>query len=201
MEEVLTKLKKDKNKSFLSIFLKITTVILLITNIIFGIAYMRLAGKQQVVVGINQDGIPQNVVYKGSNISNLVNHKQFITHFLNLIYDWNKDNYKENIERATDYMNRSLTSNYLDEIDRGGFIEQVQEYEMTSSLTIQQIKDDSLIQYKDGYQITVNAMKLRITDFIDRSIPVEIDIAFRPTEVSKNNIWGLEIFEIKERNI
>lgn len=201
MENVINKLNKDKNKSFLSLFLKITTIILLITNITLGVAYMKLSAKQQVVVGINEKGIPQNVVYKGSNISNLVNHKQFLTQFLNLVYDWNKENYKQNIERATNFMNKNLTANYLDEIKRGGFIEQVEEYEMTSSLTIQSINEDSLKQYQDGYIITVNAMKLRITDFIDRSIPVEIDIAFRPTDITKNNIWGLEIFEIKERNV
>lgn len=201
MEEVLKKMNKDKNKKFLSLFLKITTIILLITNIIFGIAYMKLAGKQQVVVGVNNNGIPEEVVYKGSNISNVVNHKQFLTHILNMVYDWNKDNYKSNIEKATPYMSKSLTANYLEEIQRGGFIDQVIEYEMTSSLTIQSINDDSLVKYKDGYKITVNALKLRITDFIDRTIPVEIDIAFRPVEVSKNNLWGLEIFELKERNI
>lgn len=206
LEEVLNKLRKDKNKEFLNLFLKISTVVLLISNLVlviaFGVAYFNLSKKQQVVVGINQDGIPtENVVYKGSNMANLVNHKQFLTQLLNLVYDWNKDNYKKNIEKATNYMSSNLSNNYLDEIERGGFIEQVQEYEMTSSLTIQSINEDSLVEYKNGYMITVNALKLRITDFIDRSIPVEIDIAFRPTEITNSNIWGLEIFEIKERNI
>lgn len=201
MEKIINKLNKDKNKSFLSLFLKITTIILLLTNITLGVAYMRLSAKQQVVVGINEEGIPQNTIYKGSNISNLVNQKQFMTHTLNLIYDWNKDNYRKNIEKATNFMSNDLKNNYLEEIKRGGFIEQVEEYEMTSSLTIQSIDDDSLEKYKDGYKITISAVKLRITDFIDRTIPVEIDVAFRPVKVDNNNLWGLEIFEIKERNI
>lgn len=190
-----------RNNYQTSLLLKITLFVLLLSNVVLGGCLYLVINKSPIVIGLSDHGVPEAYPVKEAPLSHLVNYQYFITVFLNHIYDWDYKNYANNIKKALPMMSASLREEYMEEIKRGGYIDQVNEYQLTSSLTIRQIDSESINPYQGGYRIKVIAQKLKIHDFIDRSIPVEIHVAFRPTNISSDNIWGLEIFEIKERNL
>lgn len=164
-------------------------------------SFFRLANKEQIVVGIDKNGMPIPMEVKNQDIENLINYRQFITYLLNRLYDWNNETYVAQIQKALPLMAEDIRSDYLKEVEEGGYIETINKYEMTSSIQIRKFLEDSAREYKDGYIIDVETVKLRITDFIDRSSIVRISVAFRPTTISSDNIWGLEVFELEETTI
>lgn len=190
-----------RNNYQTSLLLKITVFVLLLSNVVLGGCLYLVINKSPIVIGLSDHGVPEAYPVKEAPLSHLVNYQYFITVFLNHIYDWDYKNYAGNIKKALPLMSNSMREEYMEEIKRGGYIDQVNEYQLTSSLTIRQIDSENITPYQGGYRIKVVAQKLKIHDFIDRSIPVEILVAFRPTNISSDNIWGLEIFEMKERNI
>mgnify|MGYP006284960479 CR=1 FL=1 len=195
------KVKEQSNTFSISLLLKILVIVLSLTVLVLSLLLVNAMGQEETIVALKPDNTPVPTEIKENKISYLVDYEKFLHIFLNQLYDWNYQNYVDNIKGAIPLMSSSLKKQYLNEIKEGGYIEQVNDYQITSSLTIQKIKTDSIKKYKGGYKVKVQALKLKVRDFIDRSIPVEIVIAFRPTDISKNNVWGLEVFEIKERNL
>ena len=201
-------LDAKKERNLLKKILIISVIILLISNSILSIMLYRTINKKATIVALRSDMTPIPTEVKKGTLGKMVDYEKFVRIFLNQIYDWDHKNYKEQIEKALPMMSGEARKDYLHEINRGGYIEQVRDYKLTSSLVIRNI--DSLRGYKDGYQITVQGEKILVKDFTgendnpvfsDNKSEVKIDVAFRVTEISEENYWGLEIFEIKERSI
>jgi|GEM_PF-2393358 len=178
--------------------LKIVTFILLVVVIGLTVSLIITLNKEQIVVGVNKQGVPIPMEIKDKRVENMINYKQFITYFLNSVYDWNSDTYIDQIEKALPLMAEDIRGDYIQEMKKGGYIETIKKNQITSSIQVKKILTDKAKKYKDGYLVKVQAVKLRVTDFIDRTSPVKIKIAFRPVDISSKNIWGLEVFEIKE---
>lgn len=200
LEEKILERKTGYNISY---FTKIIVFSLIILLLIESIALVILINRKPRVVVVSSEGIPLPNKVTDKELTNLINTKQFILFFLNQLYDYNKDNYVEKIKGAFPLMSKSLQEQYLNEIETGGYIEQVNKYEITSSLTVKRITDSDIKKLQDnkGYLVKVNATKLKVTDFIDRNIDVNIEIGYRPAKFTKDNIWGLEVFYIKEENL
>lgn len=197
-EKIKEKIAEKNNKNIFSAGMKIIIFLIIIIAVMQVITMLQVINNKTEIVGISEDGIPVEVTRKGNNMSNQINLEQFMRGFVGLLYNWDSDIYKENIERASLLMSNDLNKNYLEEIERNGYIEQVKEYDIVSNFTIKNVDMDNIRSYKDGYKIKVKGVKLEINDFIKRKKPLNIEIAFKTKDISKNNIWGIEVFEIKE---
>jgi len=181
--------------------LKIICFILVILLGVLTYSFFQLSNREQIVVGIDGSGIPVPMEVKEENIENLINYKQFITYLLNCLYNWNSETYIDQIKKALPLMADDIQKDYLMEVEEGGYIDTINHYKITSSIQIRRFLEDTAREYKDGFIIEIIAVKLRVTDFIDRTSTVKVSIAFRPTDISNENIWGLEMFELKEQRI
>jgi hypothetical protein len=179
--------------------LKVICFILLIFLGVLTYSFFQLSRREQIVVGIDNNGMPVPMEVKQVGIENLINYKQFITYLLNCLYNWNNETYIEQIRRALPLLAEDIRKEYLSEVEEGGYIDTIRQYKIISSIQIKRFLEDTARTYKDGFIIDVEAIKLRVTDFIDRTSTVRISVAFRPTNFTPDNIWGLEVFEIVER--
>ena len=200
-DKVKETLKDNSKYKSLSIGIKLVLFLMFIIIVLQSFTVYSLLNNESQIVGITEKGIPIKLKKKDREMSNLINIEQFMRHFTNLIYDWNYKTYEENIEKATSLMSNDLKEQFLSEIKKGGYIEQVKDYKITSSFTIRQVDVKNIKNYKNGYKVIIKGYKLEITDFIDRKKPMQIEIGFKTTDISNNNIWGLEVFEIKERRL
>lgn len=194
----------EKNAGYnISYFIKIVVFSLIVILVIESIAVVFLINRKPKIVVVSSEGIPLPNKLSNEKLINLINTKQFILYFLNQLYDYNKDNYVEKIRGGFPLMSKSLQEQYLNEIETGGYIEQVNKYDITSSLTVKRIneRDIKKLDNNKGYLVKVHATKLKVTDFIDRNIDVDIEIGYRPAKFTEDNIWGLEVFYIKEENL
>lgn len=197
----------SKDKKLLRKVLVISVITLLLSNAVLAVMLYISFNKKATIVALTPDMTPVPTEVKKGTLGKMVDYEKFIRIFLNQIYDWDHNSYKEQIKKVLPIMSGEAREDYLAEIEGGGYIEQVKEYKLTSSLVIRTVED--LRSYKDGYRITVQGEKILVKDFSgdeddfvfsDNKTEVKIDVAFRVDDISEDNYWGLEIFEIKERS-
>lgn len=179
--------------------LKITVMALVIILLILSFSIYKLSAKQQIVVGLDQNNMPVPMEIKSEEIGNLINYKQFISYFLVTLYSWDNNTYISTIRSVVPMMADTTKDQYLKILQEKKYLDVFKEQKITSVIKIIRIKEDTIIKYKSGFQIKVEATKIRLVDFIEREQIVEFTIGFRPCRPSQDNIWGLEIFELYER--
>lgn len=179
--------------------LKITVMALVIILLILSFSIYKLSAKQQIVVGLDQNNMPVPMEIKSEEIGNLINYKQFISYFLVTLYSWDNNTYISTIRSVVPMMADTTKDQYLKILQEKKYLDVFKEQKITSVIKIIRIKEDTIIKYKSGFQIKVEATKIRLVDFIERKQIVEFTIGFRPCRPSQDNIWGLEIFELYER--
>lgn len=198
------KLSQNKNKQFFLLFLKITNIALLVAILILSFSYVKLSQQKLAVIGVNANNEPLQegvITYKGSNMGNIVNKEQFLKTVINLLFNYNKDTYEMNLNQALQYMNREVAENYMKEIEIKGFKERVKDLELRSFATVKRINWNEEREYKDGRLVTADVIIVEGKNLDENTIYKKIDIAYRTTEYSRNNIWGLEIIKMDERNV
>jgi hypothetical protein len=160
-----------------------------------------LAGKRQLVVGIDSNMLPVPLRVKKMNLERLIDYKQFLISFLNRLYYWDTDTFQSQKRLALGLMTSEVQKQYIEIVENEPFTSLIKDGKMISAITPLKISDQ-VEKYKDGYITELEANKIRIINHaLDRVSRVKFRIAFRSCEANDENFWGFEVFELTEIDI
>lgn len=180
--------------------LKFITIFLIIVVLTLSISLYLSISKRSIIVGVAADGVPLNLEIVSDSVINVVNYKQFVTHFLNCVYNWNPATVNDQISRSIAFMSRDLKAKYIAMLNDKSYMENLLDYNITNVFQIQKI-DDRVVGNKGIFTVTVWGTRLRVTEFIDRTVPLKVHIKIRPVALTKENVWGLEVIELIEEEV
>lgn len=181
--------------------LTLVVSISLILNLVLAISLTMALKRKQIVVSIDQQGLPVPMKITNQNLENLINWRQFLETFVQKMYAWNSNTYVDQIRSALPLMADDMRQEYLNQIEKNDIIQTITEGKITSVIQIKNLDSVKVVKYKEGYKAEIEGIKLRVVDFITRETPVKIQIAFRPVSLTSDNIWGFEVFEFHEENL
>lgn len=176
----------------------ILTIALAISLLLSLIICFFVAIKKEMVVGIDKMGLAVPLEVQKESIANLIDYKIFITTFLTRIFEWNSQTYINQIKLALPLMAEDIRSEFLQKIKDSQLLKDIEENRIVSTIQLQPIPNE-LIKFKDGYQVEIDAIKIRITDYsVDRTEAVKLVVGFRKCRLTKDNFYGLEVFYLSE---
>ena len=181
--------------------LTLVVSISLILNLLLSLSLVMSIKKKQIVVSIDNQGLPVPMQITNQNLQNLINWRQFLETFVQKMYSWNSSTYVEQIRSALPLMANDMREEYFTQIEKNDVIQTITDGKITSVIQIKNLESTSVTKYKEGYMAEVEGIKLRVVDFVTRETPVKLQIAFRPVSLSGDNIWGFEVFEFHEENL
>ncbi len=181
---------------------KFSAIASFIFNIILSLCLIIVSASKEKIIGIDQQGIPYPVEVINQKLSDLISFRQFLSFFLTTLYSWHPDTYEDQMNSILAFMSPELKSEYRKYIAESDLINKIKRNKVSSVISIKNINTDTLEVYQDGYRIRIEAIKANITSLKDELVqPVEFTIAFRKISPSKYNLWGFEVFELKESNL
>ncbi len=173
-----------------------------ILNIILAICLMVVSASKDKIIGIDDQGIPYPVEIINQDYADLISFRKFLSFFLTTLYSWYPESYEQQMNDILVFMSSDLRTEYRKYIAQSDLVNKVKENKITNVIRINNINTDTLAAYEDGYIIKIDAVKANITSLKEELLqPVEFTIAFRKIVPSKINLWGFEVFELKESNL
>lgn len=183
--------KNNQLLTILTIALAIALLISLILNFI-------IASKKEMVVGVDKMGLAVPLEIQKESVANLIDYKIFLTTFLTRIYEWNSETYINQIRLALPLMAEDIRFEFLQKIKDSQLTKDIEENRIVSTIQLQPVPD-GLVKYKDGFQVEIDAIKIRITDYaVDRTEAIRLVVGFRKCRLTKDNFYGLEVFYLSE---
>lgn len=162
-------------------------------------AIYQLAAKQQLIVRVNDQGIPEVLkIQKDKQITDFVSMPLFIRTYLDYLFNWNQNTYTLKCSLILPLMAPDLRKEFSDEQIANDYLDAIKVTNTISNITVLSVID-KVIPYKDGFITEAKTIKTRIIkDHIDSEVMSTFQIAYRKVTPTPDNIWGYQVFMISE---
>lgn len=172
--------------------------IFLITIVLLALVVWRLNGRKEIVVGLNDLGVPYHLKRVNNTLPGADQAELFLREFVALTESYNAETWRGNLNLAADMMTKEYAAVYKGEMEKRGYEGYLAQNDVTQTAVIRDLKFVGSTQKKGDLYYRVQALveRTRVAGGIPSSETLEfiIDMKRIPLNPSvRYGLYGLEI--------